>query len=75
MNDNKNARPAGGTAGQAAENNAASKSPQDDFSTDSSKKREEKYQLITLMESLCITRVIFHPLWMSKQLKKQAASI
>ena len=43
----KNARPAGGTAGQAAENNAASKSPQDDFSTDSSKKREEKYQLIS----------------------------
>ena len=48
MNDRKeNARPAGGTAGQAAENNAASKSPQDDFSTDSSKKREEKYQLIS----------------------------
>ena len=47
MNNNKNARPAGGTAGQAAENNAASKIPQDDFSTDSSKKREEKYQLIS----------------------------
>ena len=47
MNAKENARPAGGTAGQAAENNAASKSPQDDFSTDSSKKREEKYQLIS----------------------------
>ena len=47
MNDNKNARPAGGTAGQAAENNAGRKIPQDDFSTDSSKKREEKYQLIS----------------------------
>ena len=34
MNDNKNARPAGGTAGQAAENNAASKIPQDDYTTD-----------------------------------------
>ena len=47
MNNNKNARPAGGTAGQAAEKDAASKIPQDDFSTDSSKKREEKYQLIS----------------------------
>ena len=47
MSAKENARPAGGTAGQAAENNAASKSPQDDFSTDSSKKREEKYQLIS----------------------------
>ena len=47
IDKNENARPAGGTAGQAAENNAASKSPQDDFSTDSSKKREEKYQLIS----------------------------
>ena len=48
MNDTKeNARPAGGTAGQAAEKDAASKIPQDDFSTDSSKKREEKYQLIS----------------------------
>ena len=34
MNDNKNARPAGGTAGQAEENNAASKIPQDDYTTD-----------------------------------------
>ena len=35
MNDRKeNARPAGGTAGQAAENNAASKIPQDDYTTD-----------------------------------------
>ena len=47
MSKNKNARPAGGTAGQAAEKDAASKIPQDDFSTDSSKKREEKYQLIS----------------------------
>ena len=48
MNDRKeNARPTGGTAGQAAENNAGRKIPQDDFSTDSSKKREEKYQLIS----------------------------
>lgn len=34
MNDNKNARPAGGTAGQAAENNAGRKIPQDDYTTD-----------------------------------------
>ena len=34
MNDNKNARPAGGTAGQAAENNAGCKIPQDDYTTD-----------------------------------------
>ena len=47
MNAKENARPAGGTAGQAAEKDAASKIPQDDFSTDSSKKREEKYQLIS----------------------------
>ena len=47
MSKNKNARPAGSTAGQAAEKDAASKIPQDDFSTDSSKKREEKYQLIS----------------------------
>ena len=47
MNDNKNARPAGGTAGQAAEKDAASKIPQSDFNTDSSKKREEKYELIS----------------------------
>ena len=33
MNDNKNARPAGGTAGQAAENNAGCKIPQDDYTT------------------------------------------
>ena len=33
MNDNKNARPAGGTAGQAAEKDAASKIPQDDYTT------------------------------------------
>ena len=50
MNDRKeNARPAGGTAGQAAEKDAASKIPQDDFSTGSSKKREEKYQLISVL--------------------------
>ena len=30
----KNARPAGGTAGQAAENNAGCKIPQDDYTTD-----------------------------------------
>ena len=47
MSAKENARPAGGTAGQAAEKDAASKIPQDDFSTDSSKKREEKYQLIS----------------------------
>ena len=47
MSAKENARPAGGTAGQAAENNAGCKIPQDDFSTDSSKKREEKYQLIS----------------------------
>ena len=47
MNDNKNARPAGGTAGQAAENNAGRKIPQSDFNTDSSKKREEKCELIS----------------------------
>ena len=34
MNNNKNARPAGGTAGQAAENNAGCKIPQDDYTTD-----------------------------------------
>ena len=34
MNDNKNARPAGGTAGQAAENNEGCKIPQDDYTTD-----------------------------------------
>ena len=35
MNDRKeNARPAGGTAGQAAEKDAASKIPQDDYTTD-----------------------------------------
>ena len=34
MNDSKNARPAGGTAGQAAENNAGRKIPQDDYTTD-----------------------------------------
>ena len=34
MNDRKeNARPAGGTAGQAAENNAGRKIPQDDYTT------------------------------------------
>ena len=48
MNDRKeNARPAGGTAGQAAENNAGRKIPQSDFNTDSSKKREEKCELIS----------------------------
>ena len=47
MSAKENARPAGGTAGQAAEKDAASKIPQDDVSTDSSKKREEKYQLIS----------------------------
>ena len=48
MNDKKeNARRTVGAAGQAAEKEAASKIPQDDFSTDSSKKREEKYQLIS----------------------------
>ena len=34
MSENKNARPAGGTAGQAAENNAGCKIPQDDYTTD-----------------------------------------
>ena len=34
MSKNKNARPAGGTAGQAAENNAGCKIPQDDYTTD-----------------------------------------
>ena len=34
MSKNKNARPAGGTAGQAAENNAGRKIPQDDYTTD-----------------------------------------
>ena len=35
MNDRKeNARPAGGTAGQAAENNAGCKIPHDDYTTD-----------------------------------------
>ena len=34
MNDNKNARPAVGAAGQAAEKDAASKIPQDDYTTD-----------------------------------------
>ena len=48
MNDRKeNARPTGGTAGQAAEKYAASKIPQSDFNTNSSKKREEKYELIS----------------------------
>ena len=47
MSAKEKARPAGGTAGQAAENNAGRKIPQSDFNTDSSKKREEKYQLIS----------------------------
>ena len=47
MSAKEKARPAGGTAGQAAEKYAASKIPQSDFNTDSSKKREEKYQLIS----------------------------
>ena len=47
MSKNKNARPAGGTAGQASENNAGRKIPQSDFNTDSSKKREEKCELIS----------------------------
>ena len=47
MSAKEKARPAGGTAGQAAENNAGRKIPQDDFSTDSSKKREEKCELIS----------------------------
>ena len=34
IDKNKNARPAGGTAGQAAENNAGCKIPQDDYTTD-----------------------------------------
>ena len=34
MNDNKNARPTVGAAGQAAENNAGRKIPQDDYTTD-----------------------------------------
>ena len=34
MSKNKNARPTGGTAGQAAEKDAASKIPQDDYTTD-----------------------------------------
>ena len=34
MNAKENARPAGGTAGQAAENNAGCKIPQDDYTTD-----------------------------------------
>ena len=33
MNDNKNARPTGGTAGQAAGDNAGRKIPQDDYTT------------------------------------------
>lgn len=33
MNDNKNARPTVGAAGQAAENNAGRKIPQDDYTT------------------------------------------
>ena len=47
MSAKENARPTVGAAGQAAEKDAESKIPQDDFSTDSSKKREEKYQLIS----------------------------
>ena len=34
MSAKENARPAGGTAGQAAENNAGCKIPQDDYTTD-----------------------------------------
>ena len=34
MSAKENARPAGGTAGQAAENNAGRKIPQDDYTTD-----------------------------------------
>lgn len=33
MSESKNARPAGGTAGQAVENNAGRKIPQDDYTT------------------------------------------
>lgn len=47
MSAKEKARPAGGTAGQAAEKYAASKIPQSDFNTNSSKKREEKYELIS----------------------------
>lgn len=47
MSAKEKARPAGGTAGQAAENNAGRKIPQSDFNTDSSKKREEKCELIS----------------------------
>ena len=43
----ENACPTVGAAGQAAEKDAGCKIPHDDFSTDSSKKREEKYQLIS----------------------------
>ena len=47
MSAKEKARAAGGTAGQAAENNAGRKIPQSDFNTDSSKKREEKCELIS----------------------------
>lgn len=47
MNAKENARPAGGTARQAAEKDAASKIPHSDFTTESSEKREEKHQLIS----------------------------
>ena len=40
MSKNKNARPAGGTAGQAVEKNAERKIHQKDFNTDSAEKRE-----------------------------------
>ena len=48
MNDRKeNAHSAAATTEQAAENNAGRKIPQSDFNTDSSKKREEKCELIS----------------------------
>ena len=48
MNDRKeNAHSAAATTEQAAEKDAASKIPQSDFNTDSSKKREEKCELIS----------------------------
>ena len=47
MSKNKNARPDEATSEQAAEKDAASKIPHSNFTTDSSEKREKKYQLIS----------------------------
>ena len=47
MSKNKNARPAGGTAGQAAGTDFAGHVPDHEYTTDAGENREEKYKLIS----------------------------